>query len=324
MSTPDPLDDFYLPGPAAKDTDADSETFSLRTDNDDFDDEVITEPVMEREQRAPRAQRADRAPGVMVADMDTEADTSAAGTAGGRGGLLAVLLLVMAVFAAGWYLAQPETLPIRQVNIEGEFRQLSRAELQQLVSRHLRGGFFSMDVTALRNAMTVSPWVRDVQVQRVWPDTLKLSVREQTAVAQWRDSGLVNSDGDYFEPDMATAPADLPQLDGPDGMQPLLTERLLQLQVALAPSGLEVRALTLSERRAWSFMTTGELEVVLGREDFERRLKRFAELVPASLGDRLEEATYIDMRYTNGFAVRFEDGTEEAPAKGPNTGNGAA
>jgi len=312
MSTPEPLNDFRLPGPAAQE--ADPEPFLLRGDPAvDDDSEAVTEPAaVERTDRraAPRSEES---------EMAVEPILPAAG----QRGLLAVLLLLAGLLAGGWYLAQPTTLPIRQVGIEGEFRQLSRSELQQLISGQLRGGFFSMDVTALRNAVTANPWVRDVQVQRVWPDTLKVMVREQTAVAQWHDRGLVNTSGEYFEPDMTSAPAGLPVLVGPPDSQMLLTERLLRLQEALAPIGLEVEGLTLSDRRAWTFTTTGGLEVVLGREEFPSRLQRFVELVPASLGERFDAARYVDMRYTNGFAVRFAE-DDGPPAAGPIEGNGAA
>lgn len=357
MSTPDPLDDFYLPGPAAKELPDGRESLHIRpdeeadeavADEDDFrdrfehdaDDEIF-EAIDELPEQTVREDddsdgyefdrddeaAADELPSMAAAQSQRArpASTEATAVAGrGRGGLLLALLIAAALAAGVWYLAQPQTLPIRQVNIEGEFQQLSQAELQQLVAGELHGGFFSIDVAGLRKAVKLSPWVRDVQVQRVWPDALKVAVREQTAVARWRDSGLVNSAGQYFQPDMSTVPTGLPQLNGPQDMQAELTERLLQLQKGLAPLDMHVKRLTLSERRAWSFETSTGLEVVLGREDFDARLQRFIDLVPASLGERLANAAYIDMRYTNGFAVQFNQDDSGAPDKGPNEGNGAA
>ena len=321
MSTLDSLGDFYLPGPAARDDEPEPEAFPL----DDYEsvDAASDTGADETEPLAAPRQRLDERHGAEAETTPAAADT-AIGRRGGRGNLAIALLLLAGMAATGAYLAQPQTLPIKRVNIEGEFVQLSRGELQQLVTGELHGGFFSMDVAALRDAVTASPWVRDVSVQRVWPDTLQVSVREQTAVARWRDSGLVNSQGHYFQPDMSTAPADLPLLQGPAETQAQLTRRLQQLQEAVAPLDMRVSTLSLSERRAWSFMTASGLEVVLGRENFDKRLERFTDLVPASLGERLGQASYIDMRYTNGFAVRFQAENTGPPAKGPNKGNGAA
>jgi cell division protein FtsQ len=223
------------------------------------------------------------------------------------GHILAALLMLAGLAAGGAYLLQPDTLPIRQVRIEGEFRQLSQPELQAIVLEHLRGGFFSVNMVAVRDAVRTEPWVREVWVQRVWPDALQVSVREQVAVARWGEIGLVSQSGDYFEPDAARQVADLPVLIGPDGTQEQMVAKLNLAQELLAPLGLQLERLEVSERRAWSFTTVSGLEVVLGRDDFERRLRRFVDLVPHSLGDRLGEAAYVDMRYTNGFAVRFNN-----------------
>ncbi|MEX2517061.1 MAG: cell division protein FtsQ/DivIB [Gammaproteobacteria bacterium] len=220
------------------------------------------------------------------------------------GGVLSLLLL-LGLIAAALHLLQPQTLPIKQVRIEGEFRHLSQADIQQLVSRKIRGGFFSVDVAALRDAVAAEPWVRDVQVQRVWSDALQVSIREQLPLARWADSGLVNADGDYFQPQQVAQLENLPQLNGPDNTQAQMTQHLLQLQQALAPLGIEIAELELTERRAWSFITRTGLQVVLGREAFNQRLQRFVTLVSENLGDQLNRAVYVDMRYPNGFAVRF-------------------
>lgn len=291
MSTLDPIGDFYLPGPAAQESD-----------------------------HEPAPRMAARESPAETASVD---DDAAESRRGGRGSVLLAMLLMSGLAVGGWYLLQPDTLPIRRVNIEGEFRELSQTELQTLVVENLQGGFFSVDVGNLREVLQDNPWVREVWIQRSWPDALDIAVREEVAAARWNDNGLVNGNGDYFEPPLADLPAGLPQLEGPDGMQSQLTEQLLNLQTLLAPLGLHIKKLALSERRAWSFVTDSGLRVVLGREQFDDRLRRFIELVPASLGDRLAEAAYIDMRYTNGFAVRFNE-EKGAPEKGANEGNGAA
>lgn len=356
MSTLDPLSDFYLPGPAARDNDAERDAANLplprRTEateewdreqydgeesdweesdeaqafkgdpdtgfvddiesdfDDDFDadldDDIRNSPVTvdERNSHTP-------------ADSQVRHQRPAAGMAEQnhaylRGNLIVAAVFAMALVALGWYLLQPQTLPIKQVGIEGEFRELSRQELQRLVVEQLQGGFFSVDVDALRRALTANPWVREVQVQRVWPDTLKITVHEQVPIARWKDQGLVSSEGDYFEPHSTSVFTQLPQLNGPAGLQPQLAQRLQQLQIALKPLQMQVAELTLSQRRAWSFTTRGDLQVVLGRDDFDERLQRFIDLVPSSLGERLVNALYIDMRYTNGFAVRFDDDADKS------------
>lgn len=231
-------------------------------------------------------------------------------------------LIFAVMFAAfliwtGFYLLNPATLPIRQVRIEGEFRHLSTAALQELIRPKVTGGFFNIDVSAVRDTLLTEPWVREVSVHRVWPDSLQVFVTEQVAVTRWGDNGLLNKSGQLFTPDKTSFPPGLPVLQGPEGSQSLMMEKYMFLQSLLTPLALQVSLLRLDERRAWVFESADGLQVVIGRKDFDERATRFVELVPGNLGARFHEAEMVDMRYPNGFSVRWKKGiTEILPENG--------
>ncbi len=218
------------------------------------------------------------------------------------GGLMAVLVVTVIVTGFVWMM-KPATLPIRQVHIEGKFLRLDTFRLQELVTDKVRGGFFNIDVTAIRNALVALPWVNDVSVHRIWPDGLRVIVNEQIAVVRWNETGLLNEQGHYFSPEKESFPQDLPLLEGPEESQELLLERFNLLKQTY---GLSVVRLQLNERRAWKFELENGLSVVLGRKDFESRVERFVSVVMNNLGEKSSQAREIDMRYTNGFAVRWK------------------
>jgi len=230
--------------------------------------------------------------------------------------IFAVMFTAFLVWA-GFYLLNPATLPIKQVRIEGEFRNLSTTALQDLARPKVTGGFFNIDVSAVRNTLLTEPWVRDVSVHRVWPDSLQVFVTEQVAVARWKDTGLLNRSSQLFIPDRASIPSGLPVLDGPEGSQAMMLEKYFYLQNHLAPLAIQVSILRLDERRAWMFESTEGLLVVIGRKDFDERVTRFVELIPGNLGAKIHDAEMIDMRYPNGFSVRWKEGaTEILPESG--------
>lgn len=242
-------------------------------------------------------------------DVGSETETSAASNKSGE--LLIAFLITSVLAFSGYYLFDPGTLPIRQVRIEGEFRNLSTSSLQELVSNKVKGGFFNIDVSKIRNALLTEPWVRDVSVHRVWPDSLQVFVTEQIAVARWKDFGLLNRSGVLFVPDKSTFPDDLPVLSGPENSQEMMTKKYFDLKKQLDPLAMQIKLLQLDDRRAWSFETNTGLKVVLGRNDFDERLERFVDLIPVSLGDKWNEVEMIDMRYPNGFAVRWKQADVE-------------
>ena len=218
------------------------------------------------------------------------------------GGLMAVLVTTVIIAGSLWVM-KPATLPIKQVYIEGEFQRLDTNRMQELVSDKVRGGFFNIDVTAIRNTLVALPWVKEVSVHRIWPDGLRLVVNEQTAVVRWNETGLLNDQGHYFAPEKDSFPHGLSVLEGPEDSQKLLLERFKLLKQFY---GLSIVRLRLNERRAWQFELDNGLSVVLGRKDFESRLDRFVYMVINNLGEKLSQAEEIDMRYTNGFAVRWK------------------
>jgi len=170
------------------------------------------------------------------------------------------------------------------------------------------GGFFNIDVTAIRNTLVALPWVKEVSVHRIWPDGLRLVVNEQTAVVRWNETGLLNDQGHYFAPEKKSFPHGLPVLEGPEDSQELLLERFKLLKQFY---GLSIVRLRLNERRAWQFELDSGLSVVLGRKDFENRIDRFVYIVMNNLGEKLSQVKEIDMRYTNGFAVRWKQSAIE-------------
>jgi len=212
-----------------------------------------------------------------------------------------------------YFLLDPGTLPIRQVRIEGEFSNLSAGKLHDLVNNSIHGNFFHLDVAAVRNALLADPWVHDVTVQRVWPDSIRVYVSEQIAVARWKDAGLLNKAGQYFVPARNTFPENLPQLEGPEGMQEMVLDKYFFLEQLLQTRGMSLDLLQLDERRAWMFRLGSGLRVMLGRENFEERAARFVNIVADGLGHRMTGAGYIDMRYPNGYAVLWKEGEIEIP-----------
>ena len=221
------------------------------------------------------------------------------------GSLLAMLMITLLVLG-GVHLSNPDTMPIKQVRIEGDFTRLSPVDLQLLVTDKVRGGFFSLNVDAVRDALLAEPWVSQVKVNRIWPDALRVIVTEQVPAVRWKEKGLLNLEGVYFEPELESIPLNLPKLAGPAGLEKTLLQRFNAMQQLVTTVGFRIAALTVDERRAWSLTLNNGIRVVLGRRDFEERFERFLKLIPATLSGRVEQTDSIDMRYTNGFSIKWK------------------
>ncbi|WP_438970175.1 cell division protein FtsQ/DivIB [Methylophaga sp.] len=220
------------------------------------------------------------------------------------------LLFVIVVLGTGIYLHQADTLPVKHVTVAGEIRHTDKDGLVAAVSPFVRGSFIDVDVASIRQAGEDLPWVKQIQVRRVWPDTLHLVVEEHKAVARWNQGGLVNTSGAVFFPEHDTLPSGLVQLNGPEGTSELMARRLIEIQQQVDELGLKVTAVSMDKRRAWQVDFKKGLHLKLGRADGDLRLNRFVTVYGSSLNTFREQIEEVDMRYTNGLAVVWKDGQQ--------------
>lgn len=232
-----------------------------------------------------------------------------------------VAAIAAALAFAAWYYRDafpswPEQgfAPVQRVLVEGPFDRVQPIEVEEAVLPHLTGGFFTVDLGAIRDAAEALPWVARAQVVREWPDRVRIVVTEQRAAWRWGGTGLLNERAELFVTGVADAPATLPRLDGPAGAEAQLAAQYLALDAKLANCAMRVAEVELDARRALRLTLDGGIVVHLGRSAVEARTDRICGVVVGALAARLASVAYVDMRYTNGFAVGWRDGV--APAIG--------
>ncbi len=207
---------------------------------------------------------------------------------------------------AGRWLYEPSNLPVRTVRVQGELQQVGRDELRQAVEPFVGNGILRLNVKAVRESVEALPWVRRAAVRRAWPDAVLVEVEERIAIASWADGGLVSREGVRFVP-QHTFSAELPVFAGPGGTEALVTERYRQLNRSFEPLALDIERVSVDARRAWRVTFANGVEVVLGRDRHEARLQRFLRAWPRILGPRVSRVARVDLRYANGFAVRWRE-----------------
>ncbi len=106
--------------------------------------------------------------------------------------------------------SQEDVLPIREISITGEFKQIAEKDLYALVMDGVGGNFFTFDVEAIYKKFYTMPWVEKIWVHRVWPDKINIELREHKAVAILKDKGLLNDKGQVFISDAQQFEKQLP------------------------------------------------------------------------------------------------------------------
>lgn len=229
-----------------------------------------------------------------------------------RWGISALTLIAIlgALLTLGVFLDRP----IQRILISGRFQRVSPGDVQRAVKEQVRSsGLVSVDLDAVRSAVAALPWVDTASVQRAWPRGLAVTVVEQVAAARWGEYGLLNTRGELFASTATHIPPELARLSGPSGTQALVAARYLAAQGRLVEAGMHLTALRLDERGAWELDLANGITVRLGSRRVEERFERFMMTAIKLIAQRADDIAYVDMRYSNGFAIGWRSAGRRAP-----------
>lgn len=216
----------------------------------------------------------------------------------------------------GWFAS--ERWPVRKIELRAEYAHVSAEQIRAAVATHLAKGFFAVQLTDVQDAVSQLPWVERVEARKQWPDTLSLTVYERQPFARWGASRLVSHGGELFSVPGTDAMQGLPQLSGPDERLADVIAFHAECVREFSGSGLSVRAVDLSARGSWRLTLASGALIEIGRVDAKARLQRFLDLWPKLASGANGPPVYVDLRYENGFAMRWA--LPEAPISPPMPG----
>ncbi|MEI8297963.1 MAG: cell division protein FtsQ/DivIB [Pseudomonadota bacterium] len=211
--------------------------------------------------------------------------------------------------------------PVRRIEMIGAFQRVSSIDVEHIVRERLRGGFVSANLDVVQHSIEGLSWVDHARVQRRWPDALVVQVTEQSAIARWGDTGLINARGELFIKDARHVPPELPRLEGPDGAVHDVSEVFFEIQPRMLEAGLPISALRQDPRGAWELDLVNGVTIRLGRRQLQERLERFLKSAAPLVASRPNDIAFLDMRYSNGFSVGWR--TPGAPQARPASGEEA-
>ena len=221
--------------------------------------------------------------------------------------LLALALVALPVVAMvnGWIGA--DHWPLRTLRIQGELHRVDPDRLRATVLPYATRGFFAVRLGDAQSAVARLPWVEHAEVRKRWPDVLEIRIVEHRPFARWGNDRLLSEHGRLFPAQGTTVPRGLPLLDGPDARVADVVALYNESRTLFAPSGIDVRAVSLDRRGSWSLALSSGTQVVIGSSEARLRLARFARLLPQLLSQKQLPLSRADLRYTNGFALTWPD-----------------
>jgi cell division protein FtsQ len=193
--------------------------------------------------------------------------------------------------------------PIGKVEVGGKFQRVAPVQIEAAIAPFRGAGFLSVDLDAMREALEMIPWVDRVRAERRWPNGVSVFISEHVPAARWGEDGLMNTRGELFLRGAQRIPPELPQLNGPPGTEEQVAALYLQTYPRLLEVGMRLARVDLDPRGAWELTLSNGIQVRLGRQDVQARLDRFIRDASSVIAARSAEVSYVDLRYSNGFAI---------------------
>lgn len=224
-------------------------------------------------------------------------------------GLQILLLLgcLLALLGGIYALHNPQLFPISEVTVVTSYQHIKPEALQAVIIPFTEKSFFALNVHKLQQQLLQLQWVYRVAITRKWPGRLVIKVIEQTAVARFNHSSLVNSAGDIFVPkDFAATTKVLPELIGSENFVRELLKRYWQMYAEFKKLGLTVKKLKVDQYHHWSVVLGNGMLVSIGNHHVMQRLSRFLQSYPKIVGGHGDMVAEVNLHYNNGFAIRWK------------------
>lgn len=204
-------------------------------------------------------------------------------------------------------------VPIRHINVEGQISHVNPQALQAVLSSVAEHSMFA-DLHPLQERVKALPWVKTVEIKRVWPNALIVSITQVEPMARFNDNWLLSTDGSVFIPPSLAGLEQLPLLIGPQDKALFLWQGYRVMSDLLKPAGLTIWRLSLSPRFSYEAVLNNGLILYLGASQVTERLQLFIKVYQQQLAPKVNQIAYVDLRYASSLAISWKAPT---PATAP-------
>ncbi len=245
------------------------------------------------------------------------------------------IVIFMVVLVSSWFfvdwLYQPDSFPIKQVKLENQLKNQKSNELQVIASKAVNGGFFSLDIDKFRSELLSSlPWVEEVRVRKFWPDKLLVSIKEYQPISRWisidnvqknpqhsqNDIELLSRNGVIFYPKLTDKQTKkfnrMAVLSGPEMNAKIILETCVKINNSLKKLKSRVQQCGMNGRRSWLITLNNGIVIKLGKENVMQNLHQYIDVFSNQLSKYFDQVDYADLRFSNGFSVKWKVTNDES------------
>ena len=196
---------------------------------------------------------------------------------------------------------------IKKISLNKKLVNSSKENIENISKKYLKDkSFFNFKINYLILELNKVEWVRNVDIRRVYPNEVSITIEEHQPVAIWNNKRYINNFGELFE--VKIIKKNLPLLQSDEDRIKEIFDYFYQFNENLRLNNLEYKINKIEENEIRSvtiFLTSG-LYIKLGSKNVKNKINLFFKVYKSLKTRDLKKIRYIDMRYSNGFSLRLE------------------
>jgi cell division protein FtsQ len=198
-------------------------------------------------------------------------------------------------------------MPVRNILLEGKFQYASTQQIRNRLDQLADGGFLTIDLMKIQTDLRQLPWIKTVEIERIWPDGLRVYITEKTPYLRLGSDRMVSVDGVVFTPASVQQFSNIPLISIDQKFTPELFRSYRKMEYLLTQNGYELQQLHVTRHGEWSLHLSDEVNIKIGAIQPLKMFERFIAMLPSIESERAKHIKSVDLRYENGIAIEFID-----------------
>tara|TARA_B110000285_G_scaffold217275_1_gene265445 strand:+ start:553 stop:1254 length:702 start_codon:yes stop_codon:yes gene_type:complete len=197
--------------------------------------------------------------------------------------------------------------PIKNISIESKIINVNKDDVFEKSKNYLNSkSFFNFKINILKNEIEKVSWVRSADIKRVYPDEIKIYIKEYVPVAIWNNKSYMNNSGDIFF--IHDIKKNLPMINSNESRNKIMHVyfSLLLKYISDYNLDIEIKKIEENEIRSISAHLSSGIIVKFGSKDIKSKIHTFFKAYKTLNSSDLKKIGYIDMRYSNGFSIGWK------------------
>lgn len=219
------------------------------------------------------------------------------------------VLIVVGLLLGVRYVFKESSAHLQKVAIvtKGELDYISKPQIVDLIKPFQQDTWWQLDVDNVTRAIQAYPGIKEIKVQKQWPDQLVVQLTEYQPKAYWnsRDEILLE-DKEIIAPKYFSAKVNFPVFYGDKNNIDTIESGYERLQKIALDNGFSIRDINFQGNQ-WQVTLNTDVAVWLGSSRIEQKLLQLLQNYKSIEIPKGQQLATVDMRYHSGFAVGFKE-----------------